>query len=127
MLERLADFVALHYRATALRLLGGLKAMAQVGRINDARSRTPSTFSRSGDCRRRLAGEKRYYKVSPKTMTSNADLCEIGAHQPQANERVGHRRRSGCVACGRSPRHLGRHRVVSHYIHSIRVFLRKLA
>ena len=74
------DFVALHYpRYWHYDFLGGLKAMAQVGRIRDARCADALDLLEE----RRLPdggwpAERRYYKVSPKTMTSNADYVNWG-------------------------------------------------
>jgi hypothetical protein len=74
------DFVALHYpRYWHYDFLGGLKAMMQVGRIRDARCADALDLLEA----RRLPdggwpAEKRYYKVSPKTMTSNADYVNWG-------------------------------------------------
>lgn len=74
------DFVALHYpRYWHYDFLGGLKAMMQVGRIRDPRCADALDLLEA----RRLPdggwpAEKRYYKVSPKTMTSNADYVNWG-------------------------------------------------
>ena len=74
------DFVALHYpRYWHYDFLGGLKAMVQVGRIRDARCADALDLLEE----RRLPdggwpAEKRYYKVSPKTLTSNADYVNWG-------------------------------------------------
>jgi len=74
------DFVALHYpRYWHYDFLGGLKAMMQVGRIRDARCADALDLLEE----RRLPdggwpAEKRYYKVSPKTMISNADYVNWG-------------------------------------------------
>jgi hypothetical protein len=74
------DFVALHYpRYWHYDYLGGLKAMMQVGRIRDARCADALDLLEE----RRLPdggwpAEKRYYKVSPKKMTSNADYVNWG-------------------------------------------------
>ena len=74
------DFVALHYpRYWHYDFLGGLKAMMQVGRIRDARCADALDLLEA----RRLPdggwpAEKRYYKVSPKTMTANADYVNWG-------------------------------------------------
>jgi len=75
-----SDFVALHYpRYWHYDFLGGLKAMMQVGRIRDARCAGALDLLEE----RRLPdggwpAEKRYYTVSPKTMTSNADYVNWG-------------------------------------------------
>ena len=74
------DFVALHYpRYWHYDFLGGLKTMMQVGRISDARCADALDLLEE----RRLPdggwpAEKRYYKVSPKKMTSNADYVRWG-------------------------------------------------
>jgi hypothetical protein len=74
------DFVALHYpRYWHYDFLGGLKAMMRVGRIRDARCADALDMLEE----RRLPdggwpAEKRYYKVSPKTLTSNADYVNWG-------------------------------------------------
>jgi hypothetical protein len=74
------DFVALHYpRYWHYDFLGGLKAMMQVERIRDPRCADALDLLEE----RRLPdggwpAEKRYYKVSPKTMTSNADYVNWG-------------------------------------------------
>jgi hypothetical protein len=74
------DFVALHYpRYWHYDFLGGLKAMMQMGRIGDVRCAEALDLLEE----RRLAdggwpADKRYYKVSPKTMTSNADYVNWG-------------------------------------------------
>ena len=74
------DFVALHYpRYWHYDFLGGLKALMQVGRIDDPRCAEALDLLEE----RRLRGggwpaEKRYYKVSPKTMVSNADYVNWG-------------------------------------------------
>ena len=74
------DFVALHYpRYWHYDFLGGLKAMVQVGRIRDTRCADALDLLEE----RRLPdggwpADKRYYKVSPKKMTSNADYVSWG-------------------------------------------------
>lgn len=74
------DFVALHYpRYWHYDFLGGLKAMMQIGRIRDPRCADALDLLEE----RRLPdggwpAEKRYYKVSPKTMRSNADYVNWG-------------------------------------------------
>ena len=74
------NFVALHYpRYWHYDFLGGLKTMAQVGRIRDARCGDALDLLEE----RRLPdggwpAEKRYYKVSRNTMTSNADYVNWG-------------------------------------------------
>jgi hypothetical protein len=74
------DFVALHYpRYWHYDFLGGLKAMMQVGRIRDARCADALDLLEE----HRLPdggwpAEKRYYKVSPKTLTPNADYVNWG-------------------------------------------------
>jgi hypothetical protein len=74
------NFVALHYpRYWHYDFLGGLKAMMQLGRIRDARCTDALDLLEE----RRLPdggwpAEKRYYKVSRKTMTANADYVDWG-------------------------------------------------
>lgn len=74
------DFVALHYpRYWHYDFLGGLKAMMQVGRIRDPRCADALDLLEE----RRLPdggwpAEKRYYKVSPKTLTANSDYVNWG-------------------------------------------------
>ena len=74
------DFLALHYpRYWHYDFLGGLKAMMQVGQMRDARCAEALDLLEE----RRLPdggwpAEKRYYKVSAKTMTSNADYVNWG-------------------------------------------------
>ena len=74
------DFVALHYpRYWHYDFLGGLKAMVQVGQLTDPRCSDALDLLE----KRRLPdggwpAERRYYKVSPRTMTANADYVSWG-------------------------------------------------
>src|SRR5207249_2918660 len=74
------DFVSLHYpRYWHYDFLGGLTAMTQVGRIADPRCADALDLLEA----RRLPdggwpAEKRYYKVSPKAMVTNADYVNWG-------------------------------------------------
>jgi hypothetical protein len=74
------DFVALHYpRYWHYDFLGGLKAMMQVGRIGDPGCADALDLLEE----RRLPdggwpAEKRYYRVSPKTLAANADYVDWG-------------------------------------------------
>ena len=86
-----ADFVALHYPLYwHYDFLHGLKAMVQVGRINDPRCADALELLE----RKRLPdggwpAEKRYYKVSPKAMVANADYVDWGgASAKRMNEWV---------------------------------------
>jgi hypothetical protein len=80
-----SDFVALHYPLYwHYDYLGGLKAMAQVGRIRDSRCADALDLLEE----RRLPdggwpAEKRHYKVSPKAMVSNADYVDWGGTGPK--------------------------------------------
>jgi hypothetical protein len=80
-----SDFVALHYPLYwHYDYLGGLKAMAEVGRIRDPRCADALDLLEE----RRLPGggwpaEKRHYKVSPKVMVSNADYVDWGGTSPK--------------------------------------------
>ncbi len=79
------DFVALHYPLYwHYDYLGGLKAMTQVGLVRDPRCADALDLLEE----RQLAGggwpaEKRYYKVSPKAMVSNADFMDWGGTGPK--------------------------------------------
>jgi hypothetical protein len=74
------DFVALHYPLYwHYDFLHGLKAMAQIGRIRDRRCADALELLE----KKRLPeggwpAEKRYYKVSPRTMTANSDYVDWG-------------------------------------------------
>jgi hypothetical protein len=74
------EFVALHYPLYwHYDFLGGLKAMARIGRIDDPRCAAALDLLEA----RRLAdggwpAEKRYYKVDRKAMTANADSVDWG-------------------------------------------------
>jgi len=75
-----AEFVALHYPLYwHYDFLHGLKAMARIGRIGDPRCADALDLLE----KKRLPdggwpAEKRYYKVSPKVMRSNADWVDWG-------------------------------------------------
>ncbi|HYT17481.1 MAG TPA: hypothetical protein VEO18_04440 [Thermoplasmata archaeon] len=74
------DFVALHYPLYwHYDYLGGLKAMAEIGRIRDPRCADALDLLED----RRLPdggwpAEKRHYKVHPQTMEANADYVDWG-------------------------------------------------
>jgi hypothetical protein len=74
------DFVALHYPLYwHYDFLHGLKAMAKIGRIRDTRCADALELLE----KKRLPdggwpAEKRFYKVSPRTMTANADYVDWG-------------------------------------------------
>jgi hypothetical protein len=74
------EFVTLHYPLYwHYDFLGGLKAMARIGRIDDPRCNAALDLLEE----RRLAdggwpAEKRHYKVDRKAMTSNADSVDWG-------------------------------------------------
>ena len=80
-----SEFVALHYPLYwHYDYLGGLRAMAQVGLARDPRCADALDLLEE----RRLPGggwpaEKRYYKVSPKAMVSNADYVAWGGTGPK--------------------------------------------
>jgi hypothetical protein len=74
------DFVALHYpHYWHYDILAGLTAMAEIGKIRDPRCADALDLLEE----KRLpnggwAAERRYYKVSPKAMASNADYVDWG-------------------------------------------------
>ena len=74
------EFVALHYPLYwHYDFLGGLKAMARIGRIKDPRCTEALDLLEE----KRLAdggwpAEKRYYKVNPRAMEFNADFVDWG-------------------------------------------------
>jgi hypothetical protein len=74
------DFVALHYPLYwHYDFLHGLKAMAKIGRIRDTRCVDALELLH----KKQLSdggwpAEKRFYKVSPRTMTANADYVDWG-------------------------------------------------
>lgn len=75
-----ADFVALHYPLYwHYDVVGGLKAMARIGRIMDPRC--ADALDLIEEKRLRDGGwpaQKRYYKVSPKAFQANADYVDWG-------------------------------------------------
>jgi hypothetical protein len=85
------DFAALHYpHYWHYDVLAGLTVMAEIGKIHDPRCRAALDLLES----KRLPdggwpAEKRYYTVSPKAMTSNADSVNWGGtSQSRMNEWV---------------------------------------
>jgi hypothetical protein len=83
------DFVALHYPLYwHYDVLGGLKAMALIGRINDPRCTAALDLleeKRLPDGG--LPAEKRYYKVSPRRFASNSDYVNWdGTSKTKMNE-----------------------------------------
>ena len=74
------DFIALHYPLYwHYDYLGGLKAMTKIGKVRDARCKDALDLLED----RRLPdggwpAEKRYYKVRPRSMESNADSVDWG-------------------------------------------------
>jgi hypothetical protein len=75
------DFIALHYPLYwHYDFLAGLKAMARIGHVRDPRCADALDLLEE----RRLPdggwpADARYYKVSPRTMTTNADYVDWGA------------------------------------------------